>query len=93
MEIKFDVEYHSDVGKVDLPKINQNMRLRIKKAIEERLMTDPLKYGTPLRKSLKSYWKLRIGDYRIVYNVKVSKVIIFGIIHRKKVYKDIYSRL
>ena len=69
------------------------MKLRIKKAIEERLMTDPVKYGKPLRKSLKSYWKLRVGDYRIVYNVKDNTVIIFGIINRKDVYKDIYARL
>jgi len=93
MEVKFDVKYHSDVKKVDLPRINVDMKLRIKKAIEERLMTDPVKYGKPLRKSLKSYWKLRVGDYRIVYNVKDNTVIIFGIINRKDVYKDIYARL
>jgi hypothetical protein len=31
------------------------MKVRIKRAIEERLMDDPKKYGRPLRKSLKVY--------------------------------------
>ena len=83
--MRFAIVYHQDVGKIDLPQINKNIRLRIKKAIEERLMTEPTKYGKPLRKSLKGYWKLRVGgDYRIVYKIKNEKVFIFGIIHRKR---------
>ena len=78
--------------KIDLPQINKNVRLRIQKAIEERLMTEPTKYGKPLRKSLKGYWKLRVGDYRIVYKIKNEEVFIFGIIHRKKIYRDIDNR-
>jgi mRNA interferase RelE/StbE len=91
--MSFTIIYHPDVKEVDLPKINENIKLRIKKAIEERLMTDPSKYGKPLRKSLKGYWKLRVGDYRVVYRIKGADVFVFGIIHRKEVYKDVNSRL
>jgi mRNA interferase RelE/StbE len=91
--MSFTVIYHPDVSKVDLPKIPNDIRLRIKKAIEERLMTDPTKYGKPLRKSLKGYWKLRVGDYRIVYKIEGNEVIVLGIIHRKEVYKNIHWRL
>lgn len=91
--MSFNVIYHPDVSKVDLPRIPNDIRLRIKKAVEERLMIDPTKYGKPLRKSLKSYWKLRIGDYRVVYKIEGNEVIILGIIHRKEVYKNIYQRL
>jgi len=91
--MSFNVTYHQDVKDIDLPKINKDIKLRIKKAIEERLMTDPSKYGEPLRKSLKGYWKLRVGDYRVVYEIEGSNVIVLAIIHRKEVYKDVKSRL
>jgi mRNA interferase RelE/StbE len=91
--MSFNVFYHQDVKDIDLPKINKDVKLRIKKAIEERLMTDPLKYGKPLRKSLKGYWKLRVGDYRVVYKIEESNVIVLAIIHRKEVYNDVKSRL
>jgi len=45
------------------------MKARIKKAIEQRLLVAPYEYGMPLRKSLKRYWKLRVGDYRVVYKI------------------------
>ncbi|MEW6096323.1 MAG: type II toxin-antitoxin system RelE/ParE family toxin, partial [bacterium] len=41
--------------------------MRIRKAIEQRLATDPVKYGEPLRRSLQGYRKLRVGDYRVIY--------------------------
>ena len=91
--MRFAIIYHPDVRNIDLPKINKNVRLRIKRAIEERLMTEPTKYGKPLRKSLRGYWKLRVGDYRIVYKIKNEDVFIFGIIHRKKIYRDIDNRI
>jgi len=91
--MSFNVFYHQDVKDIDLPKINKDVKLRIKKAIEERLMSDPLKYGKPLRKSLKGYWKLRVGDYRVVYKIEGSNIIVLAIIHRKEVYNDVKSRL
>ena len=91
--MRFTVIYHQDVTKIDLPKLNENIKLRIKRPIEERLTTEPTKYGKPLRKSLKGYWKLRVGDYRIVYKIKNKEVFVFGIIHRKEVYKDISNRI
>ena len=91
--MSFIVIYHQDVKKVDLPKLNKNIKLRIKRAIEERLTTEPTKYGKPLRKSLIGFWKLRVGDHRIVYKIKDKEVFVFGIIHRKEVYKDMSNRI
>ncbi len=62
----------------------------IKKAIEEKLMIDPLKFGRPLRRSLSGLFKLRVGNYRIIYQVKENEVIvvIVKVGHRKEVYED-----
>ncbi len=65
------------------------MATRIREAIETRLLTAPQEYGEPLRRTLKGYWKLRVGDYRVVFRVKDKDILILGIIHRKKVYQVI----
>ena len=56
-------------------------------------MTAPHQYGEPLRKTLKGYWKLRVGDYRVVYKIVENEVRILGIINRKEVYEEISKRL
>ena len=89
----FTVRYHPDVREVDLPGINVNMRERIRRAIESRLMTAPQEYGLPLRKNLRGYWQLRVGDYRIVFKVEGEIVYVLGIRHRKKSYEEVKGRL
>ena len=69
---------------------NRNM---IKRAIEKRLATHPETYGKPLQRTLKGYWKLRVGDYRIVFKVFSDDILILGIIHRKEVYRLIKKRI
>ena len=89
----FGLRYHPDVRSIDLPLINAKLKDRIKIAIETRLATAPHQYGEPLRKTLKGYWKLRVGDYRVVFKIVGNEVRIFGIIHRKKVYEMIEKRM
>lgn len=85
--------YHPEVIRKDLPHIPVNIRDRIKRAIEERLMVDPVQAGEPLRRSLKGHRKLRVGDWRVIYRVKEEQVIILIIQNRKEVYKSIFRRL
>jgi mRNA interferase RelE/StbE len=85
--------YHADVEKIDLPRIDAKNKSMIKRAIEERLTTKPEVYGKPLQRTLKGYWKLRVGEYRIVFKLFGNELRIFGIIHRKRVYEDIGKRV
>ncbi|MDP2973394.1 MAG: type II toxin-antitoxin system RelE/ParE family toxin [Deltaproteobacteria bacterium] len=89
----FELKYHPDVKFVDIPSLDARLRTRIKNAIETRLMSAPHLYGEPLRKTLHGYWKLRVGDYRVVFKMVGEVVWILGIIHRKKVYETIKKRL
>ena len=89
----FTVKYHPDVKRGDIPPINVKMRERIRRAIESRLMTSPNDYGLPLRKSLRGYWKLRVGNYRVVFKIEGEIVYLLGIRHRKKVYEDVTGRI
>jgi len=91
--LPFELRYHPDVRDVDIPQLNETLKKRIRRAIEERLSISPHQYGEPLRKTLKGYWKLRVGDYRVVYKIEGNEVWIFAIINRKDVYKKIIKRI
>ena len=84
--------YHHEISH-DLAQIPANIKGRIQKAIETRLLIDPIGYGLPLRKSLHGHRKLRVGDYRIIYRIHGQEVIILKIGHRKDVYPKVFARL
>lgn len=84
--MSFSVIYHPEVKERDILKLNADVRSRIRKAIETRLMCAPHEYGEPLRKTLKGYWKLRVGDYRVVFRIDGEEILVLGICHRKDVY-------
>ena len=85
--------YHPAVIADDIPPIARNIQVRIRQAIERRLTSEPTLYGEPLRHHLKGYWKLRVGDYRVVYQLVGQEVWIFRIEHRKDVYDMPPARL
>lgn len=89
----FELKYHPDFKAIDIPQLDAKMKTRIKNAIETRLGTEPERYGSPLRKTLHGYWKLRVGDYRVVFKIVGAEVWILGIIHRRKVYEAVEKRL
>jgi len=91
--MNFKLIYHADVKKVDLPKIDMKNRSMIKKAIEERLATHPEVFGKPLQRTLKGYWKLRVGEYRVVFKILENDILVLGIIHRKDVYQRVKKRI
>ncbi len=86
--MKWNILYKQSTKK-DLKKISNDLKYIIRRAIEERLMVDPIKFGLPLRRNLKRYMKLRVGDYRIIYFIKRKTVTVhvIKIGHRKDVYE------
>ena len=86
-DVEYTLRYHPSVKDEDIPKPDKAIAVRIKKAIETKLLIAPQKYGVPLRRTLKGYWKLRVGDYRIVFRVKGKEILVLGILHRKEVYE------
>lgn len=86
----YRIEYLESVVNDDIPDLSTSAKQLIQKAIEERLMVDPIGFGKPLRYSLKGHRRLRVSDYRVVYRIESLNhtVIIIAIKHRKDVYKD-----
>jgi len=72
-------------------KLDKETKEKIKNKLKD-LKEYPEKRGERLKYT--EFWKLRIEDYRAIYEIKVKekKVIILFIGHRKTVYDD-FSRL
>ena len=73
--------------------LNKKDRERIKKKIREILINDPLPGGKgDIKKIIDSdFWRLRVGDYRVFYDVEPEDkmVYILSIRHRSKAYRDL----
>ena len=91
--MEYRLLYHPAVIAEDLPSINRNLQVRIRRAIKQRLATQPTYYGEPLRHQLKGYWKLRVGDFRVLYQLVGQEVWILRIQHRRDVYDVPLQRL
>ena len=85
--------YHSAVVRDDIPKLDEASKRRIRHAIEQKLTAAPETFGKPLRRSLKGYRKLRVGDYRVVFRIAGQTVYILAILHRSYVYEQSQRRV
>jgi mRNA-degrading endonuclease RelE of RelBE toxin-antitoxin system len=91
MEVRYQIRYLEEVIRKHIPSLSFSAKALIQKAIEERLMVDPIGFGKPLRYSLKGHRRLRVSDYRVVYRIEpeIKTVIIVAIKHRKDIYEDV----
>ncbi len=89
----FEIQYEESVVKKDIPKLSKKNKEIIKNAIDQKLISEPDKFGKPLRRSLKGYRKLRVGDFRIIFRIEKKIVKIFIIDNRSIVYKHAKTRV
>lgn len=84
----YKVEYLNSV-KDDLNSISKSDKELIRKAIEKKLTTNPVEFGKPLQYSLKGLRRLRVGNYRIIFQIQEENhiVLVVKIGHRKEVYE------
>lgn len=93
----WDVIVHKLVLTEDLKKIDPSSKRLILKSIHKKLTHDPENYGSPLSVEYKGYWKLRVGDYRVIYKIVKDKILVMvikvGIRRDGKIYKELIYRL
>lgn len=73
----------------DAVRLDSSILERINVAIETKLSVDPIRFGKPLGYSLRYVRTLRVGDWRVLYQISRTTVIILTIRHRKKGYGDL----
>lgn len=74
-----------------LKKLDRQTSRRISEFIDTRLngTDDPRRLGKPLHAELKDFWSYRVGDYRLLCELKdnVMIVLVVEIGHRFKIYR------
>ena len=76
----FEVRIDELVLKKDFRRIDKADQLRIINTIRKKLTSKPQEFGKPLKGELKGYWKLRIGEYRVIYEIEKDKIVVYIII-------------
>lgn len=87
----FTISYYPAV-KDDVANIGSKERKIIQRAIEKKLLHEPVLYGKPLQYSLRGLRSLRVGDYRVVFQLTGNLVYVILIAHRSIVYKEASKR-
>lgn len=85
----WSILYHHAVED-DLESIGPSAARRIVKAIDTKLTQSPMQFGTPLSGGLANFRKLRVGDYRVVYQVHEKKVVVYVLAVGPRRDKEIY---
>jgi mRNA interferase RelE/StbE len=79
----------------DIKKIPKNLLSSIRNAVEGRLSERPYDFKPLSGKKYQGLFRLRIGDYRIVYaiaeNLRIIKVMAIGV--RGKIYQTLDGRI
>ncbi|MGC8491984.1 MAG: type II toxin-antitoxin system RelE family toxin [Syntrophobacteraceae bacterium] len=85
--IEFD-----EPAKKELARLDRQVQVQIQRFLRERIATeeDPRRFGGSLRGNLSGFWKYRVGDYRIVAEIREEEVLVLvvRIGHRSKVYGE-----
>ena len=81
----YTVTYHPDIP-ADIKRIPNPHKQPIQTAIEQKLTSDPVLYGKPLQFSLSGLRSLRVGNYRVVFQLLAAEVYVVLIAHRSIMY-------
>lgn len=88
--MSYKVEY-SKVAQKQIKKMDRYTQVMITRWISKNLVgcTDPRIHGKALKGNLKSQWRYRVGNYRILCDIEDDKLIILviSIGHRREIYQ------
>jgi len=74
----------------DLKELPKNIQEKIKKLVFEEIPNKNNPPEIPNVKKLKgadSYYRIRVGDYRIGFKYENGKIVFYRVLHRKQIYK------
>ncbi len=70
----------------DLKRLDKPVARRVLEKLE-RALTDNPNAGVPLTGEFRGLFKLRVGDYRVIYTKTLAGPLVLRIGHRKEVYR------
>lgn len=85
----FAIEYDPTALK-ELAKLDKPVARRVVKAIDA-LSFDPRPSGIRALVGYPGLWRIRVGDYRVVYTIKDAELVVLAlrVAHRSRVYRSL----
>jgi len=87
--VNWDYSFTEEARK-EFRKLDRYVQKEIIRYLDSRIAgtEDPRRFGKALRGDLAGIWRYRIGDYRVLCQIKDSQllVLVISVGHRKKVY-------
>lgn len=81
----------NEVAEAQIKKLDRSTQRRILDYLHDRLegCKNPRHFGEPLKGNKSGLWRYRIGDYRVICEIKDRElqVLVLAIGHRREVYK------
>jgi mRNA-degrading endonuclease RelE of RelBE toxin-antitoxin system len=93
--LAFEIKFTLD-GLKDVQRLDGSIKRELKNALNKKLASDPLGYGTPLRAPLVNYYKREFATHRLIYRVYADRnlVVICAVGPRKSGdVQDVYEQL
>lgn len=77
--MKFEVLY-TKKAKKSIGKLDTSIKVLIKSRIDKNLVNteNPRLYGKALTGNLRNYWRYRVGNYRIAFEIKDNELIVLA---------------
>lgn len=88
----YTIRYHRLVIERDFRIIDASVWNSVRSIVREKLSHYPEQFGKPLRNVLRGLRVLRVGDWRIVFRIEGSEVLVGAVRHRRDGYQDVESR-
>ncbi|MBI4164870.1 MAG: type II toxin-antitoxin system RelE/ParE family toxin [Acidobacteria bacterium] len=81
----------SRTAEKQIKKLDRQVRTDLVRYLRERVVgaTNPRSFGKPLRGEKKGLWRYRVGDYRIICDIRDSDetAVVLALGHRKHIYR------
>jgi mRNA interferase RelE/StbE len=72
----------------DIEKLDPRIKKRLGKALL-RYKEEPLRYAERLTEPKLGTYRLRIGDYRIIFDIEENEIVVLRVGHRKEIYRRV----
>lgn len=86
----------TEKAKKEFKKLDKPIKQQIEKFLDKLVnRDDPYTLGSPLEENLSSFWKFRVGDYRLIAEIQddLFVVLMLAVGHRRDIYKKSVERL
>lgn len=77
---------YSERAKKDIRGLDPVVRRRLDKTLL-RLSANPLRYGERLKDSTIGDFRFRVGDWRVIFDLKIDILYVHRVGHRREIYR------